>query len=254
MSLGTMMASANIDSTMLRNLIIANNATNPTYQVDITANTIQIEDIVAVSFSKTADIAVSGLNGLDTGAEAASTWYYVWAIAKVDGTVGSLISASLTAPTMPTGYTKKRRLCAIRNNASFNLVVVRKLGAWVTIIDAIGVARPLSTGQATTFTAVDCSTYIPPTSTRVQFHMNIGPLDTVVGKLFSAYLKQNGATVTYASDFVTIRIATASVEAPAQIQGIVDTDATQNIAYRITAVPNVGGGVYIDLLGYYEDV
>ena len=51
------------------------------------------------SFSETLDVTASGANGLDTGSEASSTWYHLWAIGKTDGTLDGLISASATAPT-----------------------------------------------------------------------------------------------------------------------------------------------------------
>lgn len=65
----------------------------------------------------------TGNGGLDTGAEAANTWYHVWLIARSDtGVVDALLSTSATAPTMPTNYDKKRRIGSIRNNASSNIL------------------------------------------------------------------------------------------------------------------------------------
>src|SRR3990172_12758616 len=110
MTLGSTLSTATTDSTWLRNLVIENDATNPNFQVDITADVIAIEDLVVSSFSKTADITVSGANGLDTGSEAANTWYNIFAIAKADGTTASLLSLSATAPSMPATYTKKSRI------------------------------------------------------------------------------------------------------------------------------------------------
>jgi hypothetical protein len=49
--------------------------------------------------------------GLDTGAVAATTWYYVYIIRKdSDGSIDALFSLSDTEPTMPAGYTYKRRI------------------------------------------------------------------------------------------------------------------------------------------------
>lgn len=70
----------------------------------------------------TAAITSSGANGLDTGAEAASTFYYVWGIGKSDGTFALLLSTSASSPTMPTGYTFKRLLWGVANNGSSNFV------------------------------------------------------------------------------------------------------------------------------------
>lgn len=61
--------------------------------------------------------------GLDTGAIAANTWYAVYQIIRPDtGVVDYLISASFSAPTMPTNYTKKRRIGAIKTDATPNII------------------------------------------------------------------------------------------------------------------------------------
>lgn len=60
----------------------------------------------------------SGANGLDTGVFAINTWYYVWVIYNgVTATTAGLLSASATAPTMPSGFTYKARFGAIRSGA-----------------------------------------------------------------------------------------------------------------------------------------
>jgi hypothetical protein len=71
----------------------------------------------ATAVNETAAITASGLNGLDTGVEAANTWYYLWLI--YNGTsLDSLLSLSDTAPTMPGGYTYKALVGAVRNNSA----------------------------------------------------------------------------------------------------------------------------------------
>jgi len=76
-----------------------------------------IEGIIAGAQSLTLDITASGLLGLDTGSENADAWYYIYAIAKTDGTVSAIFSASSTAPTMPAGYTLKRLVSMVRNTS-----------------------------------------------------------------------------------------------------------------------------------------
>lgn len=62
--------------------------------------------------------------GLDTGSVAADTWYYIWLIKKdSDGTIDALFSLSATTPTMPSGYTYKRRVRgAILTNGSADIL------------------------------------------------------------------------------------------------------------------------------------
>ena len=67
----------------------------------------------------TLNTAGAGVNGLDTGTIAASTWYAVWVINN-GTTTASLLSLSPTAPTMPGGYTHKARVGWIRTDGTVN--------------------------------------------------------------------------------------------------------------------------------------
>lgn len=61
----------------------------------------------------------SGNGCLDTGSIATSTWYHVYAIKRTDLTATDyLCSTSASAPTMPTGYTYKRWIGAMKTNGS----------------------------------------------------------------------------------------------------------------------------------------
>jgi hypothetical protein len=102
-----------------RNLYIVN-TTKQT--VTITADEMLMQDsndsILRVeSFSSIANITESGAGGLDTGSEAADTWYYIWGIGNATIS-NSLLSASATDPTLPSGYTFKSLLGAVRNNSA----------------------------------------------------------------------------------------------------------------------------------------
>jgi len=78
-------------------------------------------DIVFAA-AKTAALDASGAGGLDTGAAANATRYYIWAIAKADATSALMYSVSATSPTMPSGYTYKRLLGAVLTDGSANLI------------------------------------------------------------------------------------------------------------------------------------
>ena len=76
---------------------------------------------LVAAWSKTTAAWTVGNNGgaLDTGAIAASTWYHVFLIKRVDtGVVDVLISLSPTAPTLPSSYTLFRRIGAMLTTAS----------------------------------------------------------------------------------------------------------------------------------------
>lgn len=96
-----------------RNLLAHNNGAAPTIAVDITADEVVLKDASGLPYLAggvvvTANVTVVGANGLDAGAVAAATWYYVWVIYNpTTNTVAGLLSTSATAPTMPAGYTFK---------------------------------------------------------------------------------------------------------------------------------------------------
>lgn len=86
------------------------------------ADTVDI--VLTAEITKRADAVWSvGDNngGLDTGALAASTRYYIWLIKRTDtGVEDVLISLSTSAPTMPTNYDKKILIGLGDTNASSN--------------------------------------------------------------------------------------------------------------------------------------
>ncbi|VAX24856.1 hypothetical protein MNBD_NITROSPINAE03-2039 [hydrothermal vent metagenome] len=154
-------------------LAIKPNATNPLYQVDVDADSITLSTGAAVydavSVNLTADITVSGVNGLDTGSEAISTWYAVWVIYN-GTTVASLLSVSATAPTMPSGYTYKRLVGFVRNDAPGNFIDFVQRDKRVYYIAPVDIASGLA---QTAYTAQDVSSVFPTASGWVAF-MQVG--------------------------------------------------------------------------------
>ncbi|MBF0240315.1 MAG: hypothetical protein HQM12_21630 [SAR324 cluster bacterium] len=151
-------------------IIIKTNTTNPTYQVDITADFLTVYDSnnitkVLSNVSSTVDITVSGANGLDTGSEAANSWYFIWVIWN-GTTTASLLSASSTAPTMPSGYTHNRLVGAVHNTGTDFLPFIQQDNHVIVPKDETGntpgmyVLRAFSSD--TTLTGTDISTYVPP--------------------------------------------------------------------------------------------
>ncbi len=116
--------------------------------------------------------ATTGLNGLDTGALAASTWYYVFIVGDSSGynPTGVLLSLSATAPTMPSvstansgGYDLLRRVGVALSDGSSHFLVIRQYGnaAVKTCVHNAGISV-LSGGAQTSFTAVSLVTAVPP--------------------------------------------------------------------------------------------
>ena len=71
----------------------------------------------------------TGNGGLDGGAAAADTWYYVFLIKRTDtDVVDVLISNSATSPTMPTDYDKSRRIGAFLTDGTPEILAFTQNG------------------------------------------------------------------------------------------------------------------------------
>ena len=135
----------------------------------------------ALSFNTTLGTGTSGAGGIDTGTVAASTWYYVWAIAKPDGTKSAVLSTSSTSPTMPSGYTLKARVGTVRTDGSSALYRTLQYGQRAYYVptastNTLGYPQITSgtagsgatTGSASpTYVTVSVSTFVPPTASEI---------------------------------------------------------------------------------------
>ncbi len=101
---------------------------------------------------------VGGGNGcLDTGAVAVSTWYHVFLIERTDtGVADVLCSLSATAPTLPTNYTKQKRLTSYFTDTTTAINPTTQRGSclnWATV-PALNVNSTNPGTAAVTATAV----------------------------------------------------------------------------------------------------
>lgn len=157
-------ASSSFGNSITLDLKIIRNAATPTTQLDVTASHLSIEGYTTTSFSKTINAAATGANALDTGALANTTLYYVWAIFNPSSaTPAALLSTSETAPTMPSGYTKKRVLGAFRTDGSAQFL--DGIQRHDTFLYAVPLTV-LSAGGSVTAASVTLSGYVPATTAR----------------------------------------------------------------------------------------
>lgn len=172
-----------------RNLVIANNSSSPNSKMDVTADKIVVTDGTnaygLTAFSATVDSGAAGANGLDGGSLAANTWYYIYAIYKPVGTVAAtLLSASATAPTLPSGYTAFARIGAAQTDASKHFFRQRQMGRTVNYVvtsTTNTAASPLlsssTVGDPTvpTWSAVSISGVVPPTASKIMVGLWVSP-------------------------------------------------------------------------------
>jgi len=115
----------------------------------------------------------TGLNKLDAGTEATSTWYAVHVIAGPGQTTAGLLSTSATSPTLPTNYTIFRRVGWVYNHDDDNLQAFTQIGNGRTRTtyhkeSTADYARPLNGAtqhnDAGVYTNIDVSAFVAPTA------------------------------------------------------------------------------------------
>lgn len=125
----------------LAGLGLANDGVSPNTVLDIAAGMATSDDqttmmVLGSNYTKNCNAAWAvgtGNGALSTDVPsqilAATTWYYVFVIERTDtGVVDILVSTSATSPTLPTPYTKKRRVGAIRTNGSSQINAFTQFG------------------------------------------------------------------------------------------------------------------------------
>jgi hypothetical protein len=142
-----------------RELIIKNNASHPTYQIDIDADEMILQDssgnsVRVSAVDLTVDITVSGANGLDTGSEANDEYNLFVIYNPTTSTVAGLLSLSDNAPTLPAGYTFKGWYGAVFNVAG-DFVNFHQSGKSVITADAHALTDGTSAGS------IDLSASVP---------------------------------------------------------------------------------------------
>jgi hypothetical protein len=122
-------------------------------------------DLIVNTPTTTLNATVNGLNGLDQGALAASTWYYVYIIGSSTNKkpTGFLLSASQTAPFLPAGYDSYRLINHQLTNGSGNFLLGWDYGRaqtrekyWNSVIQVV------TSGSAATLTPVNLLIAVPP--------------------------------------------------------------------------------------------
>lgn len=131
-----------------------------------------------LNVSVTGNIGTVGTNGLDTGVLAANTWYYEFVIYNpTTATTAKLYSLSLSAPTLPAGYTMFARTGSVRTDANKILMYTLQIDRRSQYVVALGTnvaALPLmasgTAGSVSTPTYVGIATanFVPTTASRIQ--------------------------------------------------------------------------------------
>lgn len=172
------------------------NASGSNAVVQISADEVILENnsnqyITLRNLTLSANILVGGVNGLDTGSPASSTWYSLWIIYN-GSTASALLSASTgTAPTsLPGGYSYYARFGYIRTDSTVNkfpLAFIQRGRVTHYVIGAGNLTSPLAvcsgiagSGSYTAATpaAFSVSNYVPPSASFIKVYGSMQDLGT----------------------------------------------------------------------------
>ena len=185
--------------------------------------------IMQLASDLTLDITVAGKNGLDTGSEASDTWYYLWMIYNpATEEVAGVLSVSATAPTLPSGFTKKRLVGAVRNDGSSNFRTFIQRGTRVQYLTGASV---LSAGSATAFTAISLTSAIPSGTDSILYEVRVNDTTTATP---NAILSLDGT-----SNSVAVNASLTGSGATSFLNtGLMElvNNLTDQIWYRVTQV------------------
>ena len=208
--------------------------------------------LIALDAPVSVELTASGAGGLDAGTEASETWYAVHVIGDTSGVnpASALLSTSPDSPTLPGGYDRFRRVGWVRNNAAADIIPFwhRGKGTRRTCFyntETQG-TRLLDQGNATTWTTIDASTFVPPTCQ-----------EAYLGVCFA------GLTGT-AADRLYLRPLSGAAEMPHWLfqhptsswPGItrlcfLPTDDLQRLEYR---VDNADSRAFVDVAGFVDEL
>lgn len=235
-------------------LTLSNDGTSPNTVIDIAAgscrDTSDTDNMVLAAFTKSTGGWASGTGhgGLDTGAVAASTWYHVYVIKQPGGLAGAtdaLISTSATAPTMPSGYTLKRRIGSFLTDGSSHIVTFKQDGdrfRWTT-----GVVDVNSTNPGTSAVTAAISTPLG-VKTWADLIVNLNNATTaLINGLVTSLDETDRAPSGTEHNF----LATGATGGRSATSLLIKTDTSSQVRYRLSA-SGASDIIFIETFGWVD--
>jgi|SRR5579864_3273158 len=233
-----------VGNSLKSGLSVSPNSGAPLTKTTVTASLLSVQGVTLSSINQTADITVMGAGGLDTGNPTNSTWYAIHIITNNLGTSTSIIySLSPSAPTLPGGFTKFRRVGWTYRNSSGNFRQFLQIGNWINWIDAAAVTQLLPPSAAATGT-LTWTVGAPPTCQLAEFDFVPNS-----GASASLFVRVTGTSMPYRQILFVPGSALLNDNSP-----IVAMNAGQQFDWQM------GGGefsintVTVNLAAYYDPI
>jgi hypothetical protein len=190
-------------------------STGTTYDQDAGVATDDSNTVVLSLVSGTINAATVGANGIDAGSLTATATFHAFAIGKTDGTTARLLSASPSSPTMPSGYTYKRRTASIKTTVSSQIIPYIQQGDKFLLLSSqldVSVSNQGTTAATRTLAGVPTGITVEPIlSVRVDG-------DSSGDQVYFSSLTQTDTTATLANAQVGFFISAVAV---ATVNGLI---------------------------------
>jgi len=184
-------------STIKYDLIITTNGTN-TNDIVVKAKALGIMGNYHTTVSTVCSLNKAGAGGLDTGSEAKSTWYALFAISN--GSTMSVVASSAPniPPTLPSGYSEWRRIGFIYNDSSSNIVPTFKRGH----VTSFWTPQVILDEDSVTDTEIlSYETFVPPSVIRIMINVDMTP--AAGGASLGVQLRSDGDPGVTGSNFIS---------------------------------------------------
>lgn len=181
--------------------------------------------------------AATGNGGLDTGSIASGTWYYAFVIQKSsDGTTDALFSASSSAPTMPSGYDKKRYIGAFKTDGSSHVPVINQKGGYFYY--------PAMISDIPSFTPADTNGHIVALTVPTGFSVRAIVAGGSANQILIGLTEPATTDTAISNVFFTIACGASGGGGINEVW----TDTSGRIRYRIS----ISGTLFVNTLGYFD--
>lgn len=158
-----------------KDLLIFNNTAAPNSAVNIQAAEVVLKDAsgnsLLVSNVNLANQDISAK--LDTGAEQASQWHYIWLFSN-GAAVDMRYSLSLTAPVAPDGYNYKALVGVVRNGADSNFLRFLQIDHDINVSSNANIVMNNAAGTGGVAQAIDLQAFVPPIAKRIRGSGGVG--------------------------------------------------------------------------------
>ena len=196
-------------------------------------------NIALSSASRNLDLATNGANGLADGLTVANnTWYYVYAYSG--GYVASTTNGASTL-TIATVVQKVVQLpLTLRTDGSANIlpfVLEEWNGKSSTVLyrdaEETSAYQVLSSGSASTFTAVSCSSLVPPLS-RVAM-LNVSASGNTGGASGFVWTRMTGSTISTGKRVAYFNLSSGNWDSPSLYPNRQVLNSSQQFDYKVNA-------------------